>query len=289
MEYSIGDLSKIARISGKTLHQYHLDGLVEPTRVDKFSGRRYFDEKVLHRVEVVHRFIALGISVKNIKEVLNKHKDTRHLVKLLLHSHKEGDHTWEKFGITHEILQAFSNFHSLEKVALGNLEIKFLSDVVIASQRFHGLPTSVQPHLLELSSACETVIDGQPIVLFHDEHQFEDEMDLECCLPVNREISGSGCTFRNLPGTKAVSINYGGPIDGIWIGYQKIIDYLNKNNLAVQTPSREIWLNWDRSTQYNETSIRQVEIQFLIGDPNDPDFKRDISRPGYGIGASFDL
>jgi len=289
MEYSIGDLSKITRISGKTLHQYHLEGLVEPTRVDKFSRRRYFDEKTLHRVEVVHRFHALGIPAEIIREVLAKHKDTRHLVKLLLHSHKEVDRAWEKYGITHEIIQAFLNTQSLEKVILGKLEIKVLPDVLIASKRFHSLIAHVQPHLVELATACGSAVIGHPIVLFHDDHQFEDEMDLECGLPVSRELPDGGCNFRTLPGTRAVTIKYEGPSGGLWMGYQKIIDYLNKHNLAVQTPSREVWLNWQRSTLFDETAIRQVEIQFLIGDPNDPDFKRDISRPGYGIGANFDL
>lgn len=289
MEYSIGDLSKITRISGKTLHQYHLDGLVIPTRIDKFTRRRYFDEKTLHKVEVVHRFHTLGIPSEIIKEVLAKHRDTRNLVKLLQHSHQNEDSTWEMYGLTPEKIQAFLLSHSSEKVVLGNLEIKTVPDILVACERFHGLSATADSRFSHLTELCNTVMCDAPILLFHDDHQFEDEMELECCLPVSREISTEGCSFRSLTGAKVVTIVYDGPAGGIWMGYQKIIDYLNKHNLAIQTPSREVWLNGAPSTSPGESTNRQIEIQFLISDPNDPDFKRNISRPGYGIGANFDL
>ena len=68
MEYSIGDLSKISRVSGKLLHQYHLQGLVVPTRIDKFSSHRYYDETCLHKVEIVNRFRNLGVSLDLLKD-----------------------------------------------------------------------------------------------------------------------------------------------------------------------------------------------------------------------------
>ncbi len=284
MEYSIGDLSKITRVSGKTLQKYHNEGLVVPTRIDKFSARRYYDEKSLHRVEVVRHFHSLGIPSEIIKDVLAKHKDTRHLIKLLLSDQKEARHTWEKLGLAHDQVQAFLHTQSLEKGQVGNLEIKVLPDIFVACERFHGTFADIDSHIDHMTQICGSISNGFPIILFLDDHQYEDEMDMECCLPVNQEIPVSGITFRSLPGTKAVTVVYSGPSAGIWMGYQKIIDHLNKHHLAIQTPSREVRLDGGVA----ELSAR-VEIQFLIGDPNDPNFKRDISRPGFGIGANFDL
>jgi DNA-binding transcriptional MerR regulator len=288
MEYSIGDLSKITRVSGKTLHKYHQEGLVDPSRIDKFTSHRYYDESSLHRVEIVNQFHKLGIPAETIKGLLAKHKDTRNLVKHLQTSLTEDNHPGERYGITHENLLSFLHIQSADKIQVGKLEIKKLPDIFVACDRFHGKSEDISLHHANLLKICGAVADGQPITLFHDDHQFTDEMDLECCLPVKQQVPAAGITFRNLPGTKAAVIKYEGPCEKIWLGYQKIIDYLNKNNLAIQTPSREAHLLNGKFFP-EEDHLARIEIQFLIGDINDPTFSRELSRPGFGIDAKFDL
>ncbi len=289
MEYSIGDLSKITRVSGRTLHKFHQEGLVVPSRIDKFTSHRYYDEKCLHRVELVRRFHKLGIPAEIIKDLLAKHKDARNLIKHLQSSLMEDNRLREKLGFTDEKLQAFIQTQSVDKEKIGDLEIKILPDVFVACQRFNGKTDAINTHHINLLKTCGTAINGKSITLFHDDHQFEEEMDLECCLPVKHKIPAAGITFRNLPGTRAVTIMYEGPVEGIWLGYKKIIDYLNKNRLAIQSPSREVHVFNSALVSDNEDQIIQIEIQFLTGDINDPTFTRDVSRPGFGIDAQFDL
>lgn len=289
MEYSIGDLSKITRVSGKTLHRYHEEGLVVPTRVDKFTSHRYYDEKCLHRVEVVGRFQKIGIPAEIIKNLLSKHKDTRQLVRHLHSELVHDHHQMEKLGLTHENVQAFLQSPSTDTINLGKLESKVIPDIFVACDHFRGASGDFASHFIHLEKTCGSAANGHPIMLFHDDHQFEDEMNLECCLPVEHKIPAAGITFRALKGTKAATILYAGPIESIWMGYQKLIDHLNKHHLAVQTPSREVWLNWNNNDALQEGRPIRVEIQFLTGDANDPTFTRDVSRPGFGIDAQFDL
>jgi DNA-binding transcriptional MerR regulator/effector-binding domain-containing protein len=289
MEYSIGDLSKITRVSGKTLHKYHQEGLVVPSRIDKFTRHRYYDEKCLHRVEIVRRFHKLGIPSEIINDLLAKHKDTKNLIKHLQTSLTEDNRLREKLGFTFDKFHAFLQTQSDDKVRIGELEIKILPDVFAACDRFRGKSDDINTHHINLLKICGSAIDGKSITLFHDDHQFEDEMDLECCLPVKHKIPATGITFRNLPGTKAVSVIYEGPLESIWMGYRKIIDYLNKNNLAIQSPSREVHLSNSGFVPGEEDKPVRIDIQFLTGDLDDPTFSRDVSKPGFGIDAQFDL
>jgi DNA-binding transcriptional MerR regulator/effector-binding domain-containing protein len=289
MEYSIGDLSKITRVSGKTLHRYHAEGLVVPTRIDKFTSHRYYDETCLHRVEIVRRFHKIGIPLEVIKNLLARHKDTRHLVKLMQTELEHDKHQMEKLGLTHEYLQAFLQTQYFGGITLGKLESKILPDIFAACDHFRGVSGDFVSHFNHLTKTCGSAANGQPILLFHDDHQFEDEMVLESCLPVDHKIPAAGITFRTITGTKALTILYEGPAESIWMGYQKIIDHLNRLHLAIQTPSREVWLNWNENDALLENHPVRVEIQFLTGDVNDPTFTRDISRPGFGIDAQFDL
>jgi effector-binding domain-containing protein len=289
MEYSIGDLSKITRVGGKTLHQYHLDGLVVPSRIDKFSHRRFYNEKSFHRVEIVRHFQKTGVPDSVIKEILSGHNDIVHLLKNLFLNQNRDIRAWEEYGLTNDAINTILHASSNHTSRTGQIEIKALSDLLVAGKRYKAIPDRFSAHFDDLRCIAGKVICGDPIILFHDDHQFEDEMDMECCLPVSLEVNGRAITCHELPGARAVSVEYEGPSSGVWKAYRKVIDHLNDRNLAIQSPSREIILNYTQDNPTGENPIIHVEIQFLTGDPNDPGFTRDVSRPGFGINANFDL
>jgi effector-binding domain-containing protein len=289
MEYSIGDLSKITRVGGKTLHQLHLDGLVVPTRIDKFSHRRFYDETCLHRVEIARHFQKTGVPAPVIKEILTGHKSPGHFLKKMFSNQSHSTGSWEEHGLTKDAVNTILHASSNETTRTGEVEIKVLPNLLVTGKRYKAIPDRFSAHFDDLRAAGGDTVCGNPIILFHDDHQYEDEMDVECCLPVSREIIGSAITCHELRGARAVSVTYEGPSSGIWKAYQKIIDYLNDRNLAIQSPSREVILNSTPDNSIEENPIIHVEIQFLTGDPNDPGFTRDISRPGFGINANFDL
>jgi len=289
MEYSIGDLSKITRVSGKTLHQLHLEGLVVPTRIDKFSHRRFYDEICLHRVEIARHFQKNGVPDTAIKEILTDHQTPGHFLKNLFSKKPHNTGSWEEYGLTKDAVNAILHASSDETSNTGPVEIKVLPNLLVAGKRYKAIPDRFSAHFDDLRAVAGDAICSDPIILFHDDHQYEDEMDVECCLPVSRDIHGNAITCHELRGARAVSVTYKGPSSGIWKAYQKIIDHLNDRNLSVQSPSREVILNSTPDNPTDENPIIHVEIQFLTGDPNDPGFTRDISRPGFGINANFDL
>lgn len=289
MEYSIGDLSKITRVGGKTLHQYHLDGLVVPTRIDKFSHRRFYNEKSLHRVEIVRHFQKNGVPDSMIKEILSGHNDLIHLLKNLFTNQNRDTNVWKKYGLTNDVINTILYASSNENSRTGKIEIKVLPDLLVAGKRYKAIPDRFSANFDDLRGASGNAVCGDPIILFHDDHQFEDEMDVECCLPVSHEVKGTAITCHELQGARALSVMYEGPSSGVWKAYRKIVDHLNNRNLAIQSPSREIILDSAQDNPTGDNPIISVEIQFLTGDPNDPGFTRDVSRPGFGINASFDL
>jgi DNA-binding transcriptional MerR regulator len=289
VEYSIGDLSKITRISGKTLHHYHQEGLVIPSRIDKFTRHRYYDENCFNTVEVVHRFHRLGISTETIKNVLANHKDSKKLLEFMRKGCIAKELSLEKLGISQETIHAFFHGQPSALNAVGRLESSTPATISVACERFYGTTAEIGSHLATLYQACGSSVIGQPIILFHDDHQYKDERDLECCFPVDETFSGNGVNRRTLTGTRSISIRYEGFYEGIWIGYRQIIDYLNRHHLAVQSPSREIWQHFNPAESWIDDLPVKVDIQFITGDPDDPDFNRDVSRPGYGIDAQFDL
>ena len=68
----IGDFSKLAHVSIKTLHHYDDLGLLRPLRVDRYTGYRYY---ALDQLAVLNRILALkdlGLSLEQIAQLLHE-------------------------------------------------------------------------------------------------------------------------------------------------------------------------------------------------------------------------
>ncbi len=68
----IGDFSKLAHVSIKTLHHYDDMGLLRPAFVERFSGYRYYS---LDQLAVLNRILALkdlGLSLEQIAQLLHE-------------------------------------------------------------------------------------------------------------------------------------------------------------------------------------------------------------------------
>ncbi len=66
----IGDFSKLAHVSIKTLHHYDELGLLKPVHVDRFSGYRYYEIGQLSRLNRILAFKDLGLSLEQVTELL---------------------------------------------------------------------------------------------------------------------------------------------------------------------------------------------------------------------------
>ena len=111
MEYSINELSKIAKISTRTLRYYHEIGLLMPKRIN-CSGYRVYGEDEIDKLQQILFYKAMGFTLKDIKHIVNSssfdimlalenHKkkliEKRHEIDLLIKnvektiSHKKGE------------------------------------------------------------------------------------------------------------------------------------------------------------------------------------------------------
>ena len=68
---TIGDFSRAAHLSVKTLRHYHDVGLLEPSEVDPGNGYRYYTEDQIPHAQVIRRLRGLQMPVAEVKSVLS--------------------------------------------------------------------------------------------------------------------------------------------------------------------------------------------------------------------------
>ncbi|HEY9089513.1 MAG TPA: helix-turn-helix domain-containing protein, partial [Anaerolineaceae bacterium] len=68
----IGDFSKLARVTVKTLHHYELMGLLRPVWIDRGSGYRYYALEQLPRLNRILALKDLGFSLDEVARLLDR-------------------------------------------------------------------------------------------------------------------------------------------------------------------------------------------------------------------------
>lgn len=81
--FKIGDFSRIAHVSVKTLRHYAHEGLLEPVWIDRYSGYRYYTLDQLTQLNRVLALKDLGFSLDQIKHLLKSGLSTDELKGML--------------------------------------------------------------------------------------------------------------------------------------------------------------------------------------------------------------
>jgi DNA-binding transcriptional MerR regulator len=270
VEYSIGDFSKISRLGIKTLRYYHEIGLLLPSRIDKFNSYRYYSEKSLSRVETINRLKELDFSLETIKEILENHRDDQSLMQYMQTKLAEVDQQISDYSTIREKIEAFIRVESIIPEPVGDLAIKEVPDIFVASIQYKGRYEDIDQHMTRLFGIFGSVANGPPFCLYHDEHHADENMNIECCIPITRKMPAAGINYFTLPGAQMVTIMHKGDYIHIWKAYQKIVDYLNKKDFPIQPPSREIYLRGKGKILPGDPENYLTEIQFPIKDDEDP-------------------
>lgn len=73
----IGEFAKDNHVTIKALHHYEKLGLITPTKVDDFTGYRYYDENQSNQLKIIAYLKSLGFSLSEIKNLMlsNINKD----------------------------------------------------------------------------------------------------------------------------------------------------------------------------------------------------------------------
>ena len=79
----IGEFAQAAGLPISALRHYDKEGLLNPDYIDTFTGYRHYSLSQLERVRKITLLKQAGISLKEIKEILENPNDIRYILKIL--------------------------------------------------------------------------------------------------------------------------------------------------------------------------------------------------------------
>jgi DNA-binding transcriptional MerR regulator len=208
----IGDFSRLARVSIRTLRHYEQEGLLHPARVDARTGYRYYRVEQLMMMQRIGALRDIGLSIVEIRQLLAL--DAEQFAARL--GGLEQRLQRELHEAAARLLCLRSTFESLaaaRRPATSLARLRALAPTVAFTlrQRVPARGPGVARLFEEAERrAARDRVDDSPFLIVHREEAACRPIDVEVCVPVRAGSAMPG--VRRIDGTRqAACITFGGP------------------------------------------------------------------------------
>lgn len=88
--FTISQTAQIVNMTAETLRHYDRIGLIKPSKIDEWTNYRYYSEQDIVYLKTIHALRCMGISLSEIKEILDC-EDLSKIVSYLRQAEKKAD------------------------------------------------------------------------------------------------------------------------------------------------------------------------------------------------------
>jgi DNA-binding transcriptional MerR regulator len=251
--YSIGEFSKINRITPKTLRHYDRIGLLKPDRVDDWTGYRYYSAGQLPEIRRILKLKFLGFSLDEIREIV---QGTAQISQIL---QRQEQRLKEQLRETEIQIENVRNYLTqLEGGAFMNTQvmIKELPEVVVASMRtkvpgydtYFDIVPKMGEYMQSVGAVCR--VPEYCFTIYHDGEYRESDIDVEICEAVVAPCRESEkVQFKTIAGVaQAACIEHHGPYDTLRETYNYLFSWIEENGYKASDNPRESYIDgiWNR-------------------------------------------
>ncbi|MGN0972492.1 MAG: GyrI-like domain-containing protein [Aristaeellaceae bacterium] len=239
---SIGQFSRACHVSVKTLRHYEKVGLLLPTRVDEWSGYRYYDEGLISTMLLIQRLKRYGLSLVAIGQILANPASGR---SALLRQREALCTRMEQQGlILRELDQHLAAMKRTDDIMAYQPEYTITLQEVpaqpIFSSRQHMSVDdfgSVIGRLYEEAVRQRIAPVGPPMTIYHGEAFDPEDTDMELALPVQRAEDAT----RMLPGSLMAVTTHRGSYAHLADAYGAMTRWIAGQNLEPDGAPYEIY------------------------------------------------
>jgi len=248
----IGDFSKLSHLTVKTLRFYEKEGLLIPQSTDKWTGYRMYETCQLARAARIRAFRQLGLSVAEIRDILNG-ADERDILtaraEMLRLQIKEMD---KCLSVIHHILEEDNMKYQVTVKTIPQTTV-YSAEVRIGgySDMMQVIP-AIGEECLKLNPGLKCAVPPYEFCEYLDgEHKESDILIRHNEAVEHAGKEGGRITFRTIPETKVLSVFYKGGYDGIGEAYAYIMKYAEENGYTVTGLSRECYIDgiWNKESE----------------------------------------
>lgn len=261
----IGEFSKLAMVTVKTLRFYDEVGLLKPHLVDEWTGYRYYDSRQLYEI---HRIVALrqaGLTIDEIKSVMSGNNTLE-----ILES-RQNELETEMTALNERILRItkFINEYKENKVMKFQITIKEIEsvDVFYGIKKLHsfddlgGFIVGIGAECAESNPDVKCVNPDYCFVSYLDDEFSPIDFTAMYAQAVEKKGVDSGnIKFKTMPSITAASILVKGDYSNLPLAYAYAMEWLNANGYAISDPIRERYIDGCWNKENPDDYLTEIQI-----------------------------
>ncbi|WP_294349072.1 GyrI-like domain-containing protein [uncultured Clostridium sp.] len=230
---SIGEFSKICKVTTRTLRHYDEIGLIKPRFVNEENGYRFYETNQIRDMLLVSRLKEYDFSLEEIKEI-QKENNIEFILNKILDKEKEIKSIINKFykiekQMQYDISRLKKGFDIMSFV--DEMEVKVINtkDMNIVSSRQLMSTNDYGKYIgkvYEIISKNKLEPLGPPMSIYYGEEFNEKENDTEVAV----EVKESNEYTKVLKGSLCAVTKYNGAYSGLSNAYGRILEWIDQNN-----------------------------------------------------------
>jgi DNA-binding transcriptional MerR regulator len=247
----IGDFSRLARVTVKTLRFYDDAGLFRPAYVEPRTGYRFYRAEQLRVLRRVRLLRHLGLSVREVRELNSLGSDSpEYLVRLASLRERL------LLSVVHDAqrlrqLDALIRGRSSPPDADGPLPVSEVPLPAVSAltvrERVRSLDEEVQRMFEAIEQRAARYgcrIATSPFLLFHDLEYRDTHVDVEACVPIAAE-SLALCDGRVVEGVeRAAVVRFAGSYAQAPRVYERLLEWIDQAGTQIAGAIRETYLRF---------------------------------------------
>lgn len=268
--FTVGEFSRLARVSKRLLRYYDEIGLLKPSHTDRQTGYRYYSAAQMPRLNRILALKDLGLSLDQIQRMLSDQITTDEIQGMLL---------LKKAEIERQLLDELQRIRNIEARLqfIRTSETNQPFDVVLKSIPAQSalsvraiLPSmddglAIFAQMFPLLAAQN--LDGQYFAIMHSDGIDDSEVDMEVghtihakshaplTLPNKMQLH-----YRELPAiSNAATYVVTGPAANLLVGYSVIGTWAEMNGYRFAGTPREVALQLPRSADWSD-GVMEIQV-----------------------------
>lgn len=262
--FQIGMFSKINHITIKTLRHYDKIDLLKPDYIDDFTGYRYYSSSQLPKLHKILSLKEMGLSLMEIKDVLNNEKNIDEYLKLRQETLLE-----EMIDIKSKLLK-IDNYLKDEREKISPI-VKPLDEIIIASMKitvpsldiYYDIVPSMEMEMKKQGAKCTN--PKYCFLVYPDGEYKEKDITLEVCEAVVDFCEDSEMVkYKRLSKVdNAVSVLHKGSYEYLRETYILAYEWIDHNGYKPVGLPRESYIDGIWNVDSMEDWLTEIQIPIL--------------------------
>ena len=230
--YTRGQFAVIGKVGRKALRLYHEEGLLVPACINEENGYHYYEEGQLAVLEKIRRLRPIGLSLFEIRQVLEGKADEKEAVRSRI---TEMD---EQLQAVKELAAGREQEEEAARDALPDIRPFECKTCLYIDENVEKEDLGVSVGKLYEQAAREGLsAQGSHFVLYENLNS-EEKFSMRTCLPVS---GGDGKTLTRVSEAKCLHLHFTGGFSKIGKAHEIIRKYAEENRVSLVDRACEVY------------------------------------------------